>query len=68
MPLCFRPTYELKVMAITDCYELKIERPSNMAASGYMWSQYKHSNTVKVLIAIAPQGLPLLRQQAGMVE
>ena len=28
-----------------------------MAARGSTWSQYKHSNTVKVLIAIAPQGV-----------
>ena len=33
------------------------ERPSNLAARGSTWSQYKHSNTVKVLIAIAPQGV-----------
>ena len=57
MPLCFRPTYGSKVVAIIDCYEIKIERPSNLAARGSTWSQYKHSNTVKVLIAIAPQGV-----------
>lgn len=44
-------------MAIIDCYELKIEKPSNLAARASTWSQYKHSNTVKVLIAIAPQGV-----------
>ena len=57
MPLCFRPTYGSKVVAIIECYELKIERPSNFAARGSTWSQYKHSNTVKVLIAITPQGV-----------
>ena len=59
MPLCFRPIYGLKVVAIIDCYEIKIERPSNLAARGSTWSQYKHSNTVKVLIAIAPQGVTI---------
>lgn len=54
MPLCFRPTYGLKVAAIIDCYEIKIEKPSNFAARAATWSQYKQSNTVKVLVAISP--------------
>ena len=29
MPLCFHPHYGLKVAAIIDCYEIKIEKPSN---------------------------------------
>ena len=57
MPLCFLPTYGSKVVAIIDCYEIKIEKPSNLVARGSTWSQYKHSNTVKVLIAVAPQGV-----------
>ena len=57
MPLCFRPHYGLKVAAIIDCYEIKIEKPSNLLARAATWSQYKHSNTVKILIAIAPQGM-----------
>lgn len=56
MPLCFRATYGTKVVAIMDCYEVKIEKPSNLLAKGSTWSQYKHANTVKVLIAVAPQG------------
>ena len=59
MPLCFRPTYGLKVAAIIDCYEIKIEKPSNFAARSATWSQYKQSNTVKVLIAISPQGMTM---------
>ena len=57
MPLCFHPHYGLKVAAIIDCYEIKIEKPSNLLARAATWSQYKHSNTVKILIAIAPQGM-----------
>ena len=58
MQLCFRPTHGSKVVAIIDCYELKIEKPSNLAARGSKtWSQYKSSNTVKVLIAIASPGV-----------
>jgi len=33
MTLCFCTTYELKVAAIIDCYEIKIEKPSNLLAS-----------------------------------
>ena len=57
MPLCFRPTYGLKVVAIIDCFEIKIEKSSNFVARAATWSQYKQSNTVKVLIAISPQGM-----------
>ena len=57
MPLCFRTTYGLKVAAIIDCYEIKVEKPSNLLAKASTWSQYKQANTVKVLIAIAPQGV-----------
>jgi len=42
---------------VIDCYEIKIEKPSNLLAKLCAWSQYKQSNTVKELIAIAPQGL-----------
>ena len=56
MPLCFRPAYGLNVVAIIDCFEIKIEKPSNLVARAATWSQYKQANTVKVLIAIAPQG------------
>ena len=57
MPLCFRSNYGLKVAAIIDCYEIKIEKPCNLLAKAATWSQYKQSNTVKILIAIAPQGM-----------
>ena len=31
--------------------------PSNLCARSTTWSHYKHKNTAKVLIAIAPQGV-----------
>ena len=49
--------YGLKVVAIIDCYEIKLEKPSNFAARAATWSQYKQSNTAKELIAISPQGM-----------
>jgi len=57
--VCFCPTYGLKVSAIIDCCEIKIEKPSNLLAKAATWSQYKQSNTVKVLIAIVPQGVTI---------
>ena len=56
-PNCFRTCYGTKVIAIVDCYEIKIETPSHLVAKSATWSQYKHSNTAKVFIAMCPQGV-----------
>ena len=56
MPMEFRKAFGTKVVVIIDCFELFIERPSNLLARAQTWSQYKHHNTVKFLIGIAPQG------------
>ena len=34
-----------------------MERPSNLLARACTWSSYKHHNTIKLLIGIAPQGV-----------
>ena len=52
MPLCFRAVYGAKVVAIIDCYEIKIEKPSNLVAKSATWSQYKHANIIKILLGI----------------
>ena len=57
MPLCFWPVYGVKVVAIIVCFEVRIEKPSNLVAKGATWSQYKQANTVKILIGISPQGV-----------
>ena len=57
MPFCFRVHYGLKVMAIIDCFEIFIEKPSSLLAKACTWSQYKHYNTAKYLISITPQGV-----------
>lgn len=41
---------------IIDCFEVFIQRPKNLLARAQTWSTYKHSNTVKFLIGITPQG------------
>ena len=57
MPFCFRPNYGLRVTSIIDCFELFIEKPSELLAKSCTWSQYKHYNTAKYLISITPQGV-----------
>lgn len=57
MPFCFRVHYGLRVTAIIDCFEIFIEKPSNLLAKACTWSQYKHYNTVKYLISTTPQSV-----------
>lgn len=56
MPMEFRRYFGVKVSIIIDCFEVFIERPSNLLARAETWSNYKHHNTVKFLIGITPQG------------
>ena len=56
MPLCFQFSFGKKTTIIIDCFEVSIERPSNLLARSQTFSNYKHHNTVKVLIGITPQG------------
>lgn len=56
MPWCFRSHYGLKVTSIIDCFELFIEKPSDLMSKAATWSTYKHYNTVKYLISVTPQG------------
>ena len=56
MPMCFRYSFGTKTTIIIDCFEIFIERPSNLLARAQTFSHYKHHNTVKVLIGITPQG------------
>ena len=57
MPTCFQETFGKKVAIIIDCFEIFLDRPSNLQARASTWSNYKHHNTVKVLIGITPQGV-----------
>ena len=42
--------------AIIDGSEMFIETPSDLVMQSSTWSQYKHHNTVKFLIACTPNG------------
>ena len=56
MPMCFRAKFGTKITTIIDCFELYIERLTNLTARSLTWSYYKYSNTVKYLTGITPQG------------
>ncbi|XP_063971493.1 uncharacterized protein LOC135158125 [Lytechinus pictus] len=57
MPLSFITHFGKTVTVIVDCFEIFLERPSNLGARASTWSSYKHNNTVKYMIGITPQGL-----------
>lgn len=41
---------------IIDCFEIFIDRPSDLKARAQTYSFYKSHNTVKYLIGVTPQG------------
>ena len=55
MPRTFREHFGSKVTVIIDCFEIFIEKPSHQTPRSHTWSSYKHHNTIKYLIGIAPQ-------------
>ena len=54
MPMDFRSNFK-KCVVIIDCSEVFRERPKSLKARAQTYSNYKHHNTVKFLIGIAPQ-------------
>ena len=56
MPMQFWKYFGNKCAVIIDCFEVFIDRPSNLKARAETWSAYKYHNTVKFLIGITPQG------------
>ena len=54
MPLEFIKDFS-RCICIIDCFEVFCERPSDLMARAQTFSNYKHHNTVKFLIAITPQ-------------
>ena len=56
MPKCFQYSFGKKTTVIIDCFEVFIERPSNLLTRAQTFSNYKHHNTVKVFLEITPQG------------
>ena len=56
MPSCFQELFGTRVSLIMDCFEVFIQKPSNVLASAQTWSNYKQKHTAKFLIAVSPQG------------
>ena len=42
---------------VLDCTEFFIQKPSSLLAQNLTWSEYKHHNTIKVLIGVSPSGM-----------
>lgn len=55
LPHAFKEKYS-NCRAIIDCTELKIESPNTVAQRVLTWSEYKHSHTLKLLLACTPNG------------
>ena len=49
MCLYFQYSFGKKITVIIDCFEVFIDRPSNLLARAQTFSSYKHHNTIKVL-------------------
>ena len=56
MCLSFQYSFGKKITVVIDCFEVFIDRPSNLLARAQTFSSFKHHNTIKVLIGISPQG------------
>jgi len=56
MPLVFHRNHR-NCTCIVDCFEIFIEKPKDLKARALTYSNYKSHNTVKYLIAIAPNGM-----------
>ena len=56
MPQCFLCSFGKRTTVIIDCFEIFIDRPSNLLGRAQTFSNYKHHNIIKVFIGITPQG------------
>ena len=65
MPHQFLEAFGTNVAVIIDCFEVFIERPSNLKARSQTFSHYKHAHTIKYLIGITPQGVIHLFRRVG---
>ena len=67
MPMCFKYAFGNKVTVIIDCFEVFIEKPTNLMARAQTFSSYKHHNTIKILVSLL-KGLFLLYRKHGEDE
>ncbi|KAK2556990.1 hypothetical protein P5673_020836 [Acropora cervicornis] len=55
MHMCFKYAFGNKVTVTMDCFEIFIEKPTNLLARAQTFSFYKHYNTIKVFLGITLQ-------------
>lgn len=55
-PKAFKDPLFENVRGIIDCTEVFIQRPTYMTARSQTYSNYKHHNTVKLLVVVSPSG------------
>lgn len=55
VPDCFKQAFGNRIATIIDCFEVFIEKPSNLRSAAECWSSYKHHYTAKQLIGITPR-------------
>ena len=56
MPEEFKQAFP-KCVCLIDCFEVFCERPRDLTARAQTYSHYKHHDTVKFFIGVAPQGV-----------
>ncbi|XP_052775581.1 uncharacterized protein LOC128213637 [Mya arenaria] len=55
LPKCFQEISDSRI--VIDAIEFFCEKPSSLKSQNVTWSEYKHHNTFKVLVGVAPNGL-----------
>ena len=45
-----------RLRCLIDCSEIFLQKPADLRLQAATWSDYKHHNTLKFLIAVTPQG------------
>ena len=63
LPKPFKKTFP-RCRVIIDCTEVYIDCPGNLEARQLTWSNFKHNNTLKVLIGISPTGAVIFLSRA----
>ena len=54
LPECFKEFSNTRI--VLDCTEVKVCIPGKLDEQNKTWSSYKHSNTFKALVGVAPNG------------
>ena len=45
-----------RLRCLIDCSEIMLQKPTDLRLQAATWSDYKHHNTLKFLVAVTPQG------------